>query len=359
MNIELIKDLSNAYGAPGFEDLVIKEVIKHKDNLTVKVDNFKNCYLSYAEIDKTKPTIMLDAHLDEVGFMVASIDENGLLGLQPLGGWMPYNVSSQLFVVRNTEGDYIKGVVSSKPPHFMSDSEKKKPLEMDELKIDVGATSRAEVLNQFKLYVGAPIVPFVEFEYNKMNGTMLGKAFDNRLGCAAVIAILKELSKEKDLPVNIVGALAAQEEVGLRGAIITSRRVKPDIAIVFEGSPSDDYAKPVTVAQSRMGHGPQIRHRDSSYIANDRLLALASTVAEDYDLPVQHAVRKGGGTNAGSIHVSNLGVPCLTLGIPSRYAHTHYLYASYEDFQRTVTLAVEVIKKIDASYIAEFEKTYD
>lgn len=359
MGIEVIRDLSNAYGAPGFEELVIKEVIKHKGNLTARIDNLKNCYLSYTEIDENKPTVMLDAHLDEVGFMVSSIDENGLLNLQPLGGWLPYNVAAQLFVVRNADGEYIKGVVSSKPPHFMTDAERKKPLEMDDLKIDVGATSREEVLNEFKVYIGAPIVPFVEFDYNERNGTMLGKAFDNRLGCAAVIEILKELSKEENLPVNVVGALAAQEEVGLRGATITSRRVKPDIAIVFEGSPSDDHTKSAALAQCRMGYGPQIRHRDSSYIANDRLLELASEVAEKQNLPVQHAVREGGGTNAGAIHLSNLGVPCLTLGVPSRYAHTHHLYASYEDFQRTIRLAVEVVKKIDAAYIEGFEEVYE
>lgn len=354
----MIRDLSNAKGAPGFEEEVIETVVAHKGNLKVVVDNLKNCYVSFQEVDESKPTVMLDAHLDEVAFMLSSIDENGLLGLQELGRWMSYNVSAQLFLVRNSEGRYIKGVVASKPPHFMTAEETQKPLQMSDLKLDIGCTSKQEVVEKFKLEVGAPIVPFSAFEYNVLNGTMLGKAFDNRLGCAAVIEILKALSEE-ELSVNVVGALASQEEVGLRGATVTAKRVKPDIAIVFEGSPSDDYAKSETVAQCRMGYGPQIRHRDSSYIANDHLLKLATKVASEAGIPVQHAVREGGGTNAGAIHLSNLGVPCLTLGIPSRYAHTHHLYASYEDFKKTVQLATQIVREMDCKFVDGFEKVYE
>lgn len=357
-DLKLIEDLSNAYGAPGFEDEVIETVLKHKGNLKAKKDNLKNLYLYPENYDDSKPTVMLDAHLDEVAFMVSYIDVNGLLGIEMLGRWEPYNVSAHLFVVRNKDGKYVKGVVGSKPPHFLSAEERGQAIQMDDLKLDVGATSREEVIDAFGIEVGAPIVPYVHFDYNEANGTMLGKAFDNRLGCAAVIETLKALEGE-DLPVNVVGALASQEEVGLRGATITAKRVDPTLAIVFEGTPSDDYAKPVEQSQGRMGFGPQVRHRDSSYIANEEWIHLAKKVGAENEIPMQHAVRKGGGTNAGRIHLNNLGVPVMTLGVPSRYAHTHHLFASFKDFEHTVSLAAESIKAIDQDFLDQFEVDFD
>lgn len=356
-DVQLIEELSNAYGAPGFEDDVIDVVLKHKGNLTAMRDNMKNVYLYPENYDDNKPTIMLDAHLDEVAFMVSYIDANGLLGIEMLGRWEPYNVSAHLFLVRNKKKEYIKGIVSSKPPHFLTPEERGKAIKMDDLKLDIGATSREEVVEDFGIEVGSPIVPHVIFDYNKKNGTMLGKAFDNRLGCAAVLETMKSLADE-ELPVNVVGALASQEEVGLRGATITAKRINPKLAIVFEGTPSDDYAKPTLEAQGRMGYGPQVRHKDSSYIANEEWIHLAKKVGADKNIPMQHAVRKGGGTNAGRIHLNNLGVPVLTLGVPSRYAHTHHLFASIYDFRNTVKLAAESIKAIDQSFLDQFEVEY-
>lgn len=357
-DIKLIEELSNAYGAPGFEDDVIDVVLKHKGKLKAKRDNLKNLYLYPDNYDDSKPTVMLDAHLDEVAFIVSYIDSNGLLGIEMLGRWEWYNVSAHLFVVRSRNGDYVKGIIGSKPPHFLTPEERENGLKMADLKVDVGATSRDEVIHSFGIEVGAPIVPYVQFDYNENNKTMLGKAFDNRLGCAAVIDTLKALENE-DLPVNVVGALASQEEVGLRGATVTVNRVDPDFAIVFEGTPSDDYAKPVELSQARMGHGPQIRHKDSSYIANEEWIKLANKVSADNAISVQHAVREDGGTNAGKIHLNNLGVPVLVLGVPSRYAHTHHLFASFEDYTHTVNLAVESIKTIDQKFLDQFEIEFD
>lgn len=357
-DVKLIEELSNAYGAPGFEDDVIEVVLKHKGNLKATRDNLKNLYLYPENFNESKPTVMLDAHLDEVAFIVSYIDSNGLLGIEMLGRWEWYNVSAHLFKVRNKEGEYIKGIIGSKPPHFLTPEERENGLTMADLKVDVGATSREEVMESFGIEVGAPIVPAVVFDYNEKNGTMLGKAFDNRLGCAAVIDTLKALEKE-DLPINVVGALASQEEVGLRGATVTASRVNPDFAIVFEGTPSDDYAKPVEQSQARMGHGPQVRHKDSSYIANEDWIKLVKKVSADKSIPIQHAVRKGGGTNAGRIHLNNRGVPVLVLGVPSRYAHTHHLFASFKDYEKTVQLAVESIKAIDETFLNQFEVTYD
>lgn len=351
--IEMIKKLSNCYGAPGFEDKVLEVVNNYKEDLSFKRDSMMNCYLNLPQKDNNKMTIMLDGHLDEVGFMVQSISEKGLINFIPLGGWIAHNVPAHLVMIKTTENNYVKGIVTSKPPHFMTASEREKKIEISDLQIDVGATSRDEVINDFKISVGAPIVPFVNFEYNDKNGIMMGKAFDNRLGCAAVIEVLKKLRNE-NLPINVVGALATQEEVGTRGAQVTSNTVKPNIAIVFEGSPADDTTTDKYTMQCGLKFGPQIRHRDNSYVSHHRFITFAKEIAAKNNITYQETVRLSGGTNAGRIHLSNQGVPTLVLGIPTRYAHTHYCYASYEDFENTVNLAVEIIKKLDTNIIDSF-----
>lgn len=344
--LDLIRDLSNAYGTSGFEDEVLTVVEKYKGQLRMDVDKLMNCYLSSENQSSKEITLMLDAHLDEVGFMVQFIDQQGLIEFLPLGRWVVENIPSQLVMVRNSEGQYYQGVVASKAPHFMTEAEREQSLTVESLKIDLGATSRQEVIEDFKIQVGAPIVPFSEFQFNQANQMMLGKAFDNRLGCAAVIETLKGL-EDLDLDINVVGALAAQEEVGTRGAVVTSRTVRPDLAIVFEGSPSDDTFTDIYHSQCRIKAGPQFRHRDNSYVANHRFISYGEKIARENQIPFQNTVRVGGGTNAGRIHLSGEGVPTLVLGIPVRYIHSHHGYAGLEDFKNTVRLAIEIIKDLD------------
>lgn len=351
--INLIKDLSNAYGAPGYEDDVLAVIEKHKGNLKSKTDKMMNSYLYYEEKKDDKLTIMLDGHLDEVGFMVQFIDAKGLIKFVPLGGWVIDNIAAQLVMIRNSEGEYIKGVVSSKPPHFMTPAEREKKLSIDMLSIDVGATSREEVINDFKIEVGAPIVPFVDFDYNERNGTMMGKAFDDRLGCAAAIEVMKGL-EDTPLDVNLVAALSTQEEVGTRGAVITSNVVKPDLAIVFEGSPADDTFMNKYQTQSALGKGPQFRYRDNNYVAHHKFLSFARDIAKKHNIPYQDAVRATGGTNAGVIHLANQGVPVLVLSIPVRYAHTHHCYSKLSDFQNTVKLGIEIVKNLNNDIYDKF-----
>lgn len=354
--LKLIEDLTNAEGAPGFEDNVLEVLSRYKGSYDMQVDNLKNAYYNLQSIDPNKPTIMLDSHTDEVAFMVKAIDERGLLLIQPLGGWMPAHVSAQIYKVRNTEGTYIPAICTSKPIHFLTEAERHKNLTFEDLKMDVGAKSRHEVIDQFKITVGQPIVPATEFQFNPDNQVMMAKAFDNRIGCAVAVVVMDELKDHIDeLPFNLVAAFAAQEEVGLRGAVVTSKRVKPDMAIVFEGTPSDDFTSNEFLEQGRLGYGPQLRHRDNSYIANEWLLNRFSQIAEREGIQIQHAVREGGGTNAGSIHLSALGIPVATLGTPTRYAHTNYCYCSYEDFTACVKLTVATLKSVTINDILSFK----
>lgn len=354
IGLEFLRDMSNANGVSGFEDEVlevIREYVGYEFDL--KEDKMRNLYIYSKKHNKALPTLMLDGHSDEVGFMVQSITSNGLIKFLAIGGWFSQNVGAHKVRIRNTDGKYITGIVASKPPHFMTSAEKTKIVEISEMLIDVGAISYEEVVEDFKIEPGAPIVPDVDFEYNDEMDIMIGKAFDNRLGCALVVEVMKEL-EEYNLNVNVVGAISSQEEIGTRGSVITANVIKPDIAIIFEGTPADDSHRGEYDRQGAVKEGPQIRHRDTSMIANPRFVKFARDIAKSNLIKFQDAVRLGGGTDAGKIHLSNEGVPCFVIGVPVRYAHTHYGISSYRDFTSAKEWAKKIAMALDFDSIDNF-----
>lgn len=346
-DLKFMEELSNAFGPGGFEEDVVRVIRKYAEEFDVTMDAMNNVFIKLRKNTGDRPRIMLDAHLDEVGFMVQAIDQKGLISIVPLGGWVSTNVPAHSMLIKTQRREYVEGIVISKPPHFMTTEEKADGrIHMEDLKIDVGCTSRDEVISVFGINPGDPVSPNVTFSYNEKNGIMLGKAFDNRIGCLAVIETMRRLSA-LDLSCDVIGALAAQEEVGTRGAQVTSQVVRPDFAIVFEGSPADDMYHDEYSAQGVLKKGAQIRHLDQSYVSHSGFIRLAMGVADRNNIKVQSAVRRGGGTNAGKIHLANQSVPVLVLGIPSRYVHTHYSFAAHEDLDSVIDLAVETIKAMD------------
>ena len=352
--LKLIEELSNAHGAPGFEDDVLLLGRRYGEALAdIREDSLRDLYFYRRGNTGNKPVILLDAHSDECAFMVSAIKPNGTLKFIPLGGWAPNNVSAHKVKIRNDEGRYIPGVVAAKPVHFMSAQEKDRPLSISDMVIDVGAVSQEEVREIFKISMGAPIVPDVTWEYDVRTKVMLGKAFDCRIGCAAVLAALEEL-QGADLAVDVVGSFSTQEEVGARGAAVVANTVKPDIAIVFEGCPADDTFLEGCDCQTALKKGPMLRHIDMRMITNPRFQRFALDLAKKHGIDVQEAVRSGGSTNGAPIHVSNAGVPVIVIGVPVRYAHSHHCFTAYEDYEKAVALAVEIVKALDEDRIHSF-----
>ena len=233
--LEMIAAISNANGVSGFEEEVAAVIRPYAETVgETCVDRMRNVFIRRFENNGKRPVVQLDAHSDEVGFMVQAICPNGTLRIIPIGGWVPSNIPAHKVWVRNNEGKYIPGLTASKPPHFMTEAERRSPLEMSHITIDIGATSAEEAVRDFGIRIGEPVSPDVSFTYDETHDLMVGKAFDCRVGCAAILKTLHEL-KGEELNVDIVGACAAQEEVGVRGATITANVIKPDIAIVFEG----------------------------------------------------------------------------------------------------------------------------
>ena len=264
-----------------------------------------------------------------------------------------HNIPAHKVWVRNRFGEYIPGITASKPPHFMTEQERKAPLDMKDITVDVGAVSKEEAVEKFGIRIGEPVVPDVTFTYSETTDLMVGKSFDCRLGCAAILKTMHTLAGQ-DLNVDIVGACAAQEEVGVRGATVTAQVIKPDIAIVFEGCPADDTCVEQYMVQTAIKRGPMLRHIDSRMITNPRYQRYALDLAEKLGIPVQDAVRSAGSTNGAVIHLTEKAVPVIVIGVPVRYAHTHYGISAYADFDNAVKLACEILKRLDEKLIMSF-----
>lgn len=349
---KIIQAFSNANGAPGFEDEVLDVARAFaSDAIAIDEDKLRNLYLPLPGNTGQRPVVMIDGHTDEVGFMIQLVNGNGTLKFVPLGGWSPQVVMGQKVRVRNAQGKYIPGVVGAKPPHFSGGNNKL--VDIQDMFIDVGATSKDELINEFKIEPGAPVTPDAAFSFQKKTGLMTGKAFDNRLGCAAVIETLNALENEA-LNVDVVGTLSAQEEVGLRGAQVAARRVRPDLALIFEGTPADDTFVDSNSAQSVLKKGPQVRHRDNSMVPNPRFIKYARDIAKEAGVPFQDAVRDSGGTNGGAVHLAHEGVPVVVIGAPVRYIHAPHGIAAIQDFAAAVDWACAILKKLDHDVIKGF-----
>ena len=352
-SLALISALSDAYGPSGFEDEAVAAAREAMEDIAeIAQDPLLNLYLSRRENTGGRPVVMLDAHSDEVGFMIRSVLPNGTMRFLPLGGWAASAVSAHKVRVRARDGSWVSGVVAAQPVHYLSAAERGKAPEIADMVIDVGARSAEEVAGM-GIGAGAPVVPDVLFEYNEKNGVMLGKAFDCRVGCAAVCDVLRELEGE-ELSVDVTGVLSSQEEVGDRGIQVASRTVRPNLAIVFEGAPADDTFVPEPEIQTGLGRGVMLRHYDLGMITNPRFMRYALDTARDAGIPTQEAVRTGGRTNGAQINLSGEGVPVVVLSVPVRYAHSHHGFSSIEDYENTVRLAVQLLRALDEEVISRF-----
>ena len=352
--LQMIAAISNANGVSGFEDDVVAEILPYAEQVgDTKVDRMRNVFIRRMENTGSRPVVQLDAHSDEVGFMVQAICPNGTLRIIPIGGWVSHNIPAHKVWVRNRYGKYIPGLTASKPPHFMTEQERKAPLDIKDITVDVGAVSREEAIEVYGIRIGEPVAPDVTFTYSEETDLMVGKSFDCRLGCAAILKTMHELAGQ-ELAVDVVGACASQEEVGVRGATVTAQVIEPDLAIVFEGCPADDTCVEPYMVQTAIKRGPMLRHIDARMITNPRYQRYALDLAEKLGIPVQESVRAAGSTNGAAIHLTGRGVPAIVIGVPVRYAHTHYGVSAYADFDNAVKLACEILKRADADLIESF-----
>ena len=352
--VELIKALCEAKAPSGFEDEVHPIAREYaKDFADCERDSTMNLYI-YPRTNKgNRPVLMLDAHSDEVGFMIRAIKPNGTLAVVALGGWSMQSVPGTPVFVRTVKGSWIRGMICAKPIHHMSADERKALPAMKDLAIDIGAFDEAEA-RRMGAAEGEPAVVATAFSVDA-RGVMFGRAFDCRIGCAALLETMRRIYESGIEPkVDIVGVLSAQEEVGERGAKVAVGRVKPQLALCFEGAPADDTVVDGYMRSTSMGFGPMLRYMDNSLICNPRYMRWTLSLAKKNGIEVQSAVREAGGNNGAVIQVSEGGIPAAVAGIPVRYAHSPSCVCDYFDFEQAVKLGVETVKEIDEEIIKTF-----
>ncbi len=352
-NVKLIRALSDAPGASGFEDEVLAVVRSALEGIcSFEEDKLRNLYLYRKNHSGTKPVLMLDAHGDEVGFMIHSIKPNGTLRFVELGRMDHRGLAGSEVLVRTVDGSYIRGSIGLRPPHF-SAGETSPSLDLRDFTIDVGARSAQEAVEAFRVGIGEPVVPATVCHFDEKHGLFFGKAFDCRIGVAALIATLRRLDG-LDLPFDIVGVISSQEELGDRGVRAAVARVKPDIAICYEGCPADDtFTEPYAI-QTALKGGPMFRYMDKSVICSPRFQRWVLAEAKKHGVKAQASVREGGGNDAAVISLSNGGVPAVVAGVPVRYIHAMSCITAYEDFENTAELVAILAKELSPEILEGF-----
>ena len=342
MDIKSIKslqeELSTLIGVSGHEDDVSNFILKliEKENLADKVwiDPLGNV-LAIKNGTTGKERILLDAHIDEIGFMVSHIEKSGFLRFVPIGGWDQRILLGQSVIVRSKEGDKFHGIIGSKPPHLTTAAERKKPVEIPEMYIDIGMTSIEEVKNN-NIDIGTTgtlFSPFVDFPNNMVRG----KAFDDRTGCNVLIQVLRLLKEDSSFKDTVLFNFAVQEEVGGRGAITGAFKLEPTIAIAIENTTAADVPG---IREARIpvfiGKGPAITVADRSMISSPKVNERLVKNAELDKIPYQFKKPIFGGTDAGKIHISREGVPSSVVSVPCRYIHSPTSLLRLDDILNTV-----------------------
>lgn len=346
-----LKALTMLDGIPSFEkevrDYMREAVQDFAETTTDRLGSF------IAKHGDQGPKIMVAGHMDEVGFIVTSITDEGYVKFTPAGGWWSQVMLAQQFNITTQKGQKIRGVIGAKAPHILTEEERKKPVDMNDMFLDIGAPDK-KAAKAFGVQVGDMITPYIETTVLTDKKYYLGKAFDNRVGCAAVIDVMAHYAKNAH-PNELYGVATVQEEVGLRGARTSAYQVAPDIGIAVDTTISHDF--PGGSKETELGQGPAIMIRDSSMIGHKGLRDFVLDIAKRHEIPVQLTSLSRGGTDGGQMHLAKNGAPSIAFCLPVRYLHSHTSMIHEDDYMHLVKLLIAVIDALDASAVASI--TYD
>jgi len=338
-----IKELTELQGTSGFEE-DIREYMKKA--MTPVVDEIQYDGLGgifgIKRADQEAPRVMVAAHMDEVGFMLTQIKENGLFQ----GGWNPYAVSAQRFTLKTRKGNY-PCISSSVAPHLLRGTSGQKQVEVADILFDAGFESKEEA-EQFGVRPGDTLVPQVETIKTANGKNIISKAWDNRYGCTLVLEALEALQTES-LGHTLIAGANVQEEVGLRGAKPAVHQFKPDLFFAVDCSAADD-SRTKKGTYGHLGEGTLLRIYDPGMITLPRMREYLLDTAETHQIPYQYFVSKGG-TDAGAAHTTNNGVPSAVIGVCGRYIHTHQTMFNIQDFEAARELLIQVLKGLDQTTV--------
>lgn len=340
----LIRELTEAFGPSGFEDepasILARELGRFGELARDRLGSVVCRLAGEAE----RPRVMVSAHMDEVGFLVKSVTKDGFVNFLPIGGWWPQVLLGQRVEVRTRKGRF-PGVIGAKPPHELTEEERKRLPDIDEMFIDFGCGGTFDVRAELGIRPGDPIVPFAPFT-EMANNLMMAKAWDDRGGCAMLVELARVLEKRRPrCTVFLAGTV--QEEVGLRGAKTAAEVVEPDLALALDVALSREHpAKSRLDIDERLKNGAAILVHDRTMIPNTQLRDFVIGVADEEKIPY-HLTTIRGGYDTGAIHLHRSGVPSLVIGWPTRYVHAHSGIAAAEDYDAVVRLLTAVISRLD------------
>ncbi len=344
--IETLLRLSNLDGHAGNETAVRRAIRPLVEGYVgaLRVDALGNLITHKPGTEADSLRVLVTAHMDEVGLMVMGYTSDGCLRVASIGG-INARVLPGLHV--RVGADNLPGVIGIQAIHRANHSSEAAPI--NKLAVDIGAKSKDEAE---KL---APLGTTIAFttQARDWGGAVIGKAFDDRVGCA----ILVELLRGDPFPADLHGVFTVQEEVGLRGAQVAAYAVEPDIAISLEGTLADDLPKPEEDRDSsptaEIGKGPAITVMDRSYVTPPWLLRHVIDTAERAGLPYQLKRPGISGTEAGATHRARGGVPAVTIAVPCRYIHGPIALAQRSDIEHTLALTRAVIAGLTPDVLPE------
>jgi endoglucanase len=348
----LLKELTEGFGPPGFEDEIATQMRKHLKGLGEISQDGLGSIICKKKGSSDDPRVLVAGHMDEVGFMVKGITPEGYIKFLPMGGWWGHVLLAQRVKIRTKRGD-VMGVVGSKPPHELQEDERKKVLDLKDMFIDVGATSYYDVKKKLGIRAGDPIIPDASFEVMANERLYLAKALDNRVGCALVVDTLRRLKVERH-PNTFYGVATTMEEVGLRGATTSVAAVKPHVAIAVDVGIAHDTPGSMGDGDEKLGAGVGILVYDATLVPNRKLRDLAVDVCEKNKITYHLGTVERGGTDAGRFHIYDTGVPSLVIFIPTRYIHSHSTIMDRKDYDQAVRLLTELTKRLDKKTVASF-----
>ncbi len=341
--IQFLKEITDIEGTSGNEAAVRDYLREKYTGLadTLETDNMGSLM---ATLNGEGPRILAVGLLDEVGFMVRFITDDGYIKFSRVGFFFITGVFSQHFTIQTQKGPVNAVCV---PQSF------EKMPNMEDLVMDIGCKSKEEAL-ELGVRIGDYIVPKGNFQqFGPEKKHLVNKAWDNRIGCAVSYRVMENL-KEQGHPNTFIGGGSTQEEVGTRGAKTLGYKSKADIGFSIDVGICDDMHGEAHEGIS-LGKGPELCYMDSCTISNRKLLNFTREVAEECNIPYQVSIMKHGGTDASEFQGERDGMPVLLVNVPSRYAHTPVSMIHYDDYINTVKLMTEVIKRLDEKTVNEIK----
>lgn len=339
---ELIKKISSLHGPSGDEHNIKSFIKKHLASADQIIeDRLGGVFGVYG---KKGPKIMICAHMDEIGMMITSIENNGLMKMIAIGGINPEVLVSTNVNVETKDGRLIKGVVSSVPPHIGKDNK----FAIEDLLIDIGAESQEEV-RALGIEIGCFVTPVDYFYVTENQKRIVNKAFDDRIGCSVVCYLADKIKEISHDNIVYLGG-TVQEEVGLRGGRVATQMIEPDLFITIDVSPMMDYlGKP---NEGRLGGGFLVRYFDPGCIMNPKLKEYITSLANNNNIKYQY-FKSRGGTDAGAAQYIGQGTLATTIGVPGRYIHSPSTMVDLDDINEVCNIVIKLIEDFNEEKLAK------